>query len=40
VRSGGRVLARDSETLNASLQANEAFFLKFDADDFAATEQE
>jgi hypothetical protein len=40
VRSGGRVLARDSETINASLQANEAFFLKFDADDFAATEQE
>jgi hypothetical protein len=40
VRSGSKVLARESETPNSPLQANEAFFLKFDAEDFAATEQE
>jgi hypothetical protein len=40
VRSGSKVLARESETLNSPLQANDAFFLKFDAEDFVATEQE
>jgi hypothetical protein len=40
VRSGNSLLTRDSETLNSPLHAHEAFFLKFDADDFAVKEQE
>ncbi len=40
VRSGNNLLTRDSETLNSPLHANEAFFLKFDADDFTVMEQE
>lgn len=38
VRSGSRVLAQDDDTLKEPLQANEAFFLKFDADDFASND--
>jgi hypothetical protein len=38
VRSGSRTLAQDSETLNAPLQANEAFLLKYDGDDFATAD--
>src|SRR5262249_4586981 len=40
VRSGGRVLRQNSETLNSALQANEAFFLKYDSEDFSSTQQE
>ena len=35
VRAGERVLAQESESLHEPLRANEAFFLKTGADDFA-----
>jgi len=38
VRCGSRILAENSETLNSALQGNEAFFLKFDSEDFASGE--
>ena len=40
VRAGDTVLKQESETLNASLGANEGFFLKLDMDDFSVPESD
>jgi len=40
VRAGDRVLAQESDALKAPLQSNEAFFLKYEADDLATASPE
>jgi len=40
VRSGSSVLKHETETLDGDLRANEAFFVKFEADDFSRAEAE
>lgn len=40
VRSGNTVLKHETETLDGALRANEAFFLKVDAEDFSRTDSD
>jgi hypothetical protein len=40
VSSGNKVLMHESDTLNVTLKANEAFFVQYQADDFSTAQQE